>query len=44
MTRKKKAGQASFKRARTMRTSPVTKILKKVNPLRRSKARKIKGI
>ena len=44
MTRKKKAGQASFKRARTMRSSPVTKILKKVNPLRRSKARKIKGI
>ena len=44
MTRKRKAGQASFKRARTMRTSPVTKILKKVNPLRRAKARKIKGI
>ena len=43
-TRKKKAGLASFKRSRTMRSSPVTKILKKVNPLRRSKARKIKGI
>lgn len=43
-TRKKKAGLAAFKRARTMRTSPATKILKKVNPLRRSKARKIKGI
>ena len=43
-TRKKKAGLAAFKRARTMRSTPVTKILKKVNPLRRSKARKIKGI
>lgn len=43
-TRKKKAGLAAFKRARTMRSTPVTKILKKVNPLRRSKSRKIKGI
>lgn len=43
-TRKQRAGQASFKRARTMRQSPVTKILRKVNPLRRSKARKIKGL
>ena len=42
-TRKKKAGVASFKRARTMRQSPVTKILKKVNPLRRTAGRKIKG-
>ena len=42
-TRKKKAGVAAFKRARTMRQSPVTKILKKVNPLRRTAGRKIKG-
>jgi|TARA_R110000803_G_scaffold50160_1_gene104177 hypothetical protein len=43
-TRKQRGGQAAVKRASTMRTSPVTKILKKVNPLRRSKARKIKGL
>jgi hypothetical protein len=43
-TRKKKPGLAAFKRAKTMRTTPVTKILKKVNPLRRTASRKIKGI
>mgnify|MGYP003114662557 FL=1 len=43
-TRKKKPGLAAFKRAKTMRTTPVTKILKKVNPLRKTAGRKIKGI
>ena len=41
-TRAKKPGIASFKRARTMRSSPITKILKRTNPLRSNKPARVK--
>ena len=46
-TRQKKSGVASFKRARTLRTSPASKIIKRTNTQRAGKGRKssvIKGL
>ncbi len=41
-TRAKKPGLAAFKRARTMRSSPITKVLKRTNPLRSKTAKRVK--
>ena len=41
-TRAKKPGIAAFKRGRTMRSSPITKILKRVNPLRKKSSARVK--
>jgi hypothetical protein len=46
-TRQRKAGVASFKRARTLRTSPASKIIKRTNIQRAGQAKKrrtIKGL
>ncbi len=46
-TRQKKAGVASFKRSRTLRTSPASKIIKRTNIQRAGQAKKrrtIKGL
>tara|TARA_E500000318_G_scaffold98541_1_gene99930 strand:- start:67 stop:444 length:378 start_codon:yes stop_codon:yes gene_type:complete len=43
-TRAKKPGIASFKRSRTLRSSPVSKIIKKANIARAGKTGKMGGI